>query len=547
MALPKTDAFTAANGTALHTYDAGWVANDAGGGHDFVINTNACAANGSGVDFASHWSSDAFDADQYAQATVAAISTAQIGVAVRCASGNTVTYYGLYAANGAGSQLFKNVAASWTQIGSDADTFAANDVMRLEGSGTTLTGKKNGSNISIGARTDTSIASGYAGVCQYDASTGSRVDSFSGGNLSSAPTPSVSDAVATGESVTLAVGSPKPSVSDAVTVAEAVTVALPAGTRTVSVTEAVATGEAVSATVGAPKPSVTDAVAAAESVTLAVGTPRPSVTDAVSTGETVTLSVGSPKPSVTDSVTAAETVTVAVGTPAPSVTDAITTGESVTLVVGALAARTVSVSDAVTAGETVTITPLLLAGVSVTDSVTAGESVNVSVGVAGARQVSVSESVTVSDAPTVSTSALAVSVSDSATVTDSPTAYFGFTVSVTDAVAVTDTPAVGMTRRISVSDAATVGETVTTGSSLYVSVTDAISTTDAVSFTPLLVYVSVTDAVVTAESVSASFAAPITAWVTLTLNDRPQSFILPARDDIYVLHARAVTLETEDR
>lgn len=179
MALPATDAFTAADGTSLPTYSANWSVN-AG---SFAINTNAVystTANECGAG----WNADTFDANQYAQGVITARAAPLIGVAVRVhTDGTTDTYYGYYGSNGT-SQLFKQVAATWTQLGSSSTAFAVNDIVKLTANGTTLTPTRNGSTTGTpGAQTDTSIASGRAGLSAYDAGSGSRLDSWEGGNL----------------------------------------------------------------------------------------------------------------------------------------------------------------------------------------------------------------------------------------------------------------------------------------------------------------------------------------------------------------------------
>lgn len=177
-ALPATDAFTGTNGTALQTYSTNWTIN-AGG---FQINTNsvACSQNNEG---GAHWNADSFNNDQYAQATVSAIGSGFfIGLGVR-ESASGATYYGIYYDNGVG-QLFKNVAGTWTQLGSNSVGVSSSDVLRLEAAGTTITPKKNGATTGTpGAQTDSSISSGFAGLSCWGNSTGSRVDDWQGGNL----------------------------------------------------------------------------------------------------------------------------------------------------------------------------------------------------------------------------------------------------------------------------------------------------------------------------------------------------------------------------
>lgn len=182
MTLPATDNFTAANGTDLVTYNASWTYN----GGVFAINSNAVYSNSAGIETGAHWNADAFNNDQYAQGVCAIIAALRwIGVAVRCHA-SAQTYYGYYGSN-ADRYLFKEVAATWTQIGSAGGAFIAADVIRLEVSGTTLTPKLNGStDATIGAQTDSAISSGSAGISGSSLSTVVSLDDWEGGNLGAA-------------------------------------------------------------------------------------------------------------------------------------------------------------------------------------------------------------------------------------------------------------------------------------------------------------------------------------------------------------------------
>jgi len=180
MALPATDTFTAADGTALQTYNASWSINCGA----FAINTNAVYPNSVGAECGAGWNADTFDNAQYAQGVLAAEVSVCIGPAVRVASdGTSDTYYGYYN----GTYLFKQVTGSWAQLGSNGSNWSVGDVIRLEADGTTITPKINGvTDSAIGARTDTAIASGRAGICGWSVNTGDRLDTWEGGNLSAA-------------------------------------------------------------------------------------------------------------------------------------------------------------------------------------------------------------------------------------------------------------------------------------------------------------------------------------------------------------------------
>lgn len=185
-ALPATDAFTAANGTALQTYNAAWVINSGA----LAINTNAVYGNSAGNDSLAHWGNDTFNADQYAQGTIAAISAGNwIGVSVRDAA-SAMTGYLYYGDNG-NRTLAKYVNGTYTDLGLyNGGGFTASDLIRLEVSGTTLTSKRNGAgDTNTGPQTDNSIASGSGGLAAYNNNSGSRLDDWEGGNIGGDPVP----------------------------------------------------------------------------------------------------------------------------------------------------------------------------------------------------------------------------------------------------------------------------------------------------------------------------------------------------------------------
>lgn len=188
MALPATDAFTAANGTVLTTYSASWTNNNG----TFAINTNSVHPN-SGVadDAAAHWNADVFSNDQYSQGTIVALgATIYIGVSVRCHA-SAFTFYQFNSDSADGCYLDKYVAGVYTQLGSTGGVFAVSDVIYLQASGTTLTPKKNGSTVvTPGAQTDSAITSGSAGIGGAGNGSTSRLDSWEGGNLGGATTAS---------------------------------------------------------------------------------------------------------------------------------------------------------------------------------------------------------------------------------------------------------------------------------------------------------------------------------------------------------------------
>lgn len=147
-----------------------------------------------GVDAGAYDNSNTYNNDQYAQAlarTCAAASVNFVSVVVRCST-SARTYYcaGVFGTLGGSVtyEIFKRVGGTKTTLGSTGTTTVnANDLIRLEISGTTLTFKVNGSTITT--RTDSGIASGQAGFFMF-ADTGAQsdatLDDWQGDNLSAA-------------------------------------------------------------------------------------------------------------------------------------------------------------------------------------------------------------------------------------------------------------------------------------------------------------------------------------------------------------------------
>jgi hypothetical protein len=183
VALPATDNFNRANAANL---GANWTALNGNIG----VDTNAAYANGAGLEIGVIWNADVFGNDQYSQATLTANGgAAAIGVLVRGTAGSGGTYYSYYIGGGGDGFLAHTIAGTWVQIGAtDSGVWAVNDVLRLEAQGTTLRVYRNGS--LFRTVTDTNIASGSAGLSGFDASTGTKVDTWEGGNIAAA-TPAI--------------------------------------------------------------------------------------------------------------------------------------------------------------------------------------------------------------------------------------------------------------------------------------------------------------------------------------------------------------------
>jgi hypothetical protein len=179
VALPKTDAFTAANGTALTTYDSNYQNNSGA----LVINTNGVCPNAAGSECGVRWNGDTFDDDQYSQATLAAKPASDsffIGVGVRHAAAGTASYYLYYTAN---TQTFfgKLVTGTFTQFGSTMGGRTVGEVLRIEAEGTTIRAKVDGAQQA--SQSDSALTTGAAGLTGYDTSTTLRLDDWEAGDI----------------------------------------------------------------------------------------------------------------------------------------------------------------------------------------------------------------------------------------------------------------------------------------------------------------------------------------------------------------------------
>src|SRR5215469_9753045 len=151
---------------------------------DFTVDTNACliiATQGITVD---RYTATAASADQFSRCTLTqlnSITDEGIGPAVRIASGAKTLY--LAQCNSHEIMLYKGVAGTFTQLGSDAAAGAVNDVIEISVVGIFITVKKNNVVI-IGPISDTAIASGDWGL--YGINTGgtgdTRCDNWEGGS-----------------------------------------------------------------------------------------------------------------------------------------------------------------------------------------------------------------------------------------------------------------------------------------------------------------------------------------------------------------------------
>lgn len=182
MALPKTDAFTAADGTALSTYDATWKYNTG----VYAINTNAAYSNSAGIETGCFYDDAAFTANQYSQIELVARAAGfYIGPSVRNGAAGVASYYGMYG-DSVNLYFFKIVTGTYTDLQSSiAPSNAIGSIFYIEANGTTITAKKNGTN-AFTPTTDSALSSGKAGMCGYDGSSTTRADNLDVGNLGGA-------------------------------------------------------------------------------------------------------------------------------------------------------------------------------------------------------------------------------------------------------------------------------------------------------------------------------------------------------------------------
>jgi fibronectin-binding autotransporter adhesin len=151
--LPQT--FNGTNG-ALTTYDSNW--NNLGG--SFSISSNTVYSSTASTDTMSRWTAGTFNDNQYAELTISTAGTGYIGVGVRLQSG-AQTGYGLYC-NATDMKLIEWAAGVQTTVHYTGSACSANDVIRLEVSGTNLTVKKNGSTLTTVS--DSTYSTGRPGL-----------------------------------------------------------------------------------------------------------------------------------------------------------------------------------------------------------------------------------------------------------------------------------------------------------------------------------------------------------------------------------------------
>lgn len=156
----------------------------------FQIVSNQAQPGTLGSDCAEIWNADAFPADQFSQATIAALtggsagSNMGIGTLVRGAVSGPDFYRCVChnATGGNNTDITKIDGGASTQLAFvDGGTWAVNDVFRSEAEGSVIRIKRGSTTIATG--NDSILTSGAAGVCYSSTMTAAALDDWSGGSL----------------------------------------------------------------------------------------------------------------------------------------------------------------------------------------------------------------------------------------------------------------------------------------------------------------------------------------------------------------------------
>lgn len=140
------------------------------------------------ADSVAFWNADSFGNNQFSQATIVSVSSSvnYVGIAVRCAVNTGYVFFTDGASGSGHSEISRLSGGTFTTIKAIAATFATNDVIRLEVSGTTLSLYKNAG--LVDTATDSNITSGAAGIYGYANGQG---DTWSADNLAGGASPTL--------------------------------------------------------------------------------------------------------------------------------------------------------------------------------------------------------------------------------------------------------------------------------------------------------------------------------------------------------------------
>lgn len=190
--------FSGTGGAAL---PAGWSGVT---GLNAITLTSNEASNIVGGAGGARWTTNAMPNDGIVQITVGSVVSTTtdegVGPAARVATAAQTMYFGQ--TNTHETRLYKCVATTFTQLGSDGVACATGDTLAIVFTGTSISLKKNGTTI-VGPVTDSSIASGQGGM--YASATGagsvsatSGFDSSGAGGAQATGTDGVAKASMTG-------------------------------------------------------------------------------------------------------------------------------------------------------------------------------------------------------------------------------------------------------------------------------------------------------------------------------------------------------------
>lgn len=175
--MDPTDDFNRANETPLA---GNWSKSTGSSSANINLTSNAIVASAAGDKFY-YWNAASFNNDQYSQTRYPTFSSSSFdgGPACRILTTGLQGYWTSPRDASLSEQaIHKLVAASYSTVATALTTFANGDTLRMECSGSSVLGKKNGT--TIVSATDTSIASGPAGVFIYE---GVTLDDWQAENL----------------------------------------------------------------------------------------------------------------------------------------------------------------------------------------------------------------------------------------------------------------------------------------------------------------------------------------------------------------------------
>lgn len=184
MTIISSDAFARANGAIGNGWTLTPLGNDA-----YTIASNEAVADIPGHTGCSYLSGFTYPANGYAEVTIGTVVDAGddvgFGPAYRLQTAATSGY--IVQVSGVESRLYKVVAGSYTQLGSDGPSGATGNKFRIICNGTSISVQKNGSTV-IGPVTDATFATGEAGMWSQSSGTQMRISLFEAGDLNAGST-----------------------------------------------------------------------------------------------------------------------------------------------------------------------------------------------------------------------------------------------------------------------------------------------------------------------------------------------------------------------